>query len=209
MGLCARASRSRAALTALVHDLSPLHEAEAMMAGRNRKPGRRHPNGQLKTLNHSERPERMQAVALEARQRVYGLTKAQAAQTDVESSFLGRLYAMREISKRQYDTASAYLELCREYDRLHPVRGFTEAGNLDRGAGYDASDGTEEWYLKRFWRVTQKYAACHQALRATQTVDIHAQQITDNVVLKRYEMPAHVASLRIGLNALAKPLDIP
>jgi hypothetical protein len=178
------------------------------LIGRKRKSGQRHPGGQLKTPNHSERPEIMQQVALDARTRVFDLTRTQAAEMG-ESGFLGRLMATKELSRRQYDTAAAYLELNREYDRLHPVKGFTEAGNLDRGGGFDGSDGSEEWYLAKFRRTSAKHKACREALAATSTVDAHARQVTDNVVLKGYEMPAHIPSLRIGLNALARPLDIP
>ena len=173
-----------------------------MMAGRRRKPGVREPSGQLRTQLRTERAAEARAVALEARERVFGLTPTQAGLMR-ETTFLGHLETTHEISPRQFEAGQEYRRICRLYDALYPQKGFPESGNLDRGGGHDDSTGEEEDYVARFHRATRDYNRCRRALAETAYHDAWAWTVTDNVVLKDYWMPMQVASLRVGLNAVA------
>lgn len=177
-----------------------------MMA--RRKHGPREPNGRHQRAPRQERADEVRRPVYEARQRVFGVTRAQAEAMPV-TSFLGALVAAGEISQRQLEAAHAYLGVCRDYDRLHPsVRGYPESGNLDRGGGYDASEVGED-YLRRFRKVTGLWNRCERALRDTFSQDVRAYTVTQNVVLQGYHMPSHVDALRIGLNALAHVFGLP
>lgn len=180
------------------------------MAGRKRKAdARRQPGGRI---DHSterarrERAEDMTAVVLEARQRVYGVSAA-VSKLMPETSFLGRLRAQNEISQRQYDAAMKYQKAEALYDSLHPVRGFPMAGNLDRGGSFDGREVDQD-YIDRFRDAVKDHDKCERALASTAMEDAHSRQVTKQVVLKGYEMPAHIPTLRIGLNALAKALGV-
>ena len=123
-----------------------------------------------------------------------------------ESSFLGHLLATEEISRQQYAAAIDYRDVVAEYARLHLLKTYPESGNLDRGGGHDNSDGTHPDYVARFKDACDDWWACQLALAETASIDHWARQVTENVVVRGYEMPHLVPSLRIGLNAIAKAL---
>lgn len=180
------------------------------MAGRKRKAdARRQPGGRIDHSSRrarTERAEDMTAVVLEARQRVFGVSPT-VSRLMPETSFLGRLRAQNEISQRQYDAAMKYREAEQLYDSLHPVKGYPQAGNLDRGGSFDGREVDQD-YIDRFTLALTRHQRCATALRGTASVDAHAEAVTKNVVLKGYEMPMHIPTLRIGLNALAKVLGL-
>ena len=169
-------------------------------AGRKRKNTRRHPNGQVYRAPVDERE-----TALKARERVFKVTAMVAAEMP-ETSFLGRLRATGELSRRQMEAANAYRAILEEFHRLYPTRGYPEAANLDRGGGHDSSDGTEPEYVLRFRSLTAKERLCRQVL---QDSDHRAPNIVNAIVLLDHWQPQMIGVLRVGLNALANVLDIP
>ena len=102
----------------------------ARRRGRKRKIVDRQPNGQPARSKPQHR-EDMLSIALEARQRVFGVG-SETARAMPETTFLARLFATGEVSQRQYDAAVQYEEIRRAFVQLHPTRGYPEAGNLDR-----------------------------------------------------------------------------
>lgn len=160
--------------------------------------------------NYSDARQEAEAisVALEARSRMFGLPLSQTPK-NVLSSFLGRLRAREEISERQYEAAKKYQDLMRQVSALHMLRGFPEAGNLDRGGGYDGSDGTEEDYVARFKATMVLEERCRRALAEANHSDSRTATAIQFVVLHDYDQPHLVGAIRIGLNALARIFGIP
>ena len=179
----------------------------ARRRGRKRKIVDRQPNGQPARSKPQHR-EDVLSIALEARQRVFGVG-SETARAMPETTFLVRLFATGEVSQRQYDAAVQYEEIRRAFVQLHPTRGYPEAGNLDRGGGFDASDGSEPDYVRRFNRVSDQERACRQALYDADKDDARASHAVEHVVMQRFAQPHLVVPLRIGLNALANALNIP
>lgn len=196
-------------------------------AGRNRKAGWREANGNLQRLSAHERREDMTAVVMEARQRVFRGT-ANQARLMPETSWLGLLRGegiaseeerkhdlkakARGISASQYEAAKEYQKITEERRKMLLVPAFSEAGNLDRGGGYNdgPQPGTREFerYATRFRTYARLHAMCEAALLETWFKDVHARTVTKNVVLEGYHMPHRIQELRVGLNALARVLGL-
>jgi hypothetical protein len=175
--------------------------------GRKRQLVKRQPNGQP-ARNIVQHREDMQSVVLTARQRVFRVN-AETAIAMPETSFLGRLLATGELSRRQYDTATSYQEHRREYDRLFPVRQYPEAANLDRSGGHDNRAGDEPEYVAYCRIVQETDRRCERALFDADREDRDASNMVELIVMKGERFGYGVGSLRIGLNWLARALDIP
>jgi len=194
--------------------------------GAKRKLANREPNGRAQR-SRPEMRENMRSVALEARERVFGVSK-QTAEDMPESAFLGRLRADNiaferaaksggtrrgdvppGITARQYDAATDYQELIRNWDRVHLLKGYPEAANMDRGGGYDSSDGTDPFYLDWVRRICDTKQNCDDVLRDAAKVDWRVPIVIEAVVMHGNRAPDMLGTLRIGLNALANALNIP
>ncbi len=177
--------------------------------GRKRKPGVvRLPDGRVKQGGKRERAEDMQRVAREARERVFGLSKTAAAAMP-ETSVLGGLVATGEISRRQYEAAARYAEIVRQHDILLGMKGMPRAGDLERQGGYDAEDGSGEAYRARYRHAMARYDHCRAALRDANREDRMAASVVDAVAVNNWSLPDLTPTLRIGLNHLARALDVP
>lgn len=176
-------------------------------AGRKRDAlKRREANGRVIRASTIETIKEVRSVALEARRRVLGIPK-HLMDAVPETSFLGRLAALGlgagGISRRQYQAALAYQEVCEDLRRFHPVKGFPHPGDLDRSHGHDNGTGKEPAYIKKYRDATDKFNACEQVLKGSHSTDIRLMSITKMVVLDGIELPEEVPTLRMGLDALA------
>ncbi len=179
-------------------------------AGRKRKQGRREPSGLLAKPLHTERAENMTAVALEARERVFGVSAKQAARMP-ETSFLGRLRSAGRaegISWAQWQAAKWYEEVCHRYRRLHPVRGYPQPGDVSVARGHDSEEDAEPAKVKAYIRARRAYNRAINALREANLADHRASAVIDRVVLEGYWMPHMLGPLRVGLNELARVAHI-
>lgn len=177
--------------------------------GRKRKAdAARRPGGRINYGSKQERIEDMQRVVREARSRVYGLSKSDAAAMP-ETSALGRLVATGEISRRQYEAAALYSEIVRQHDIMLGARGLPNAGDLERQAGHDNEDGSSAGYRARYRHAMARYDLCRGALRTAVGEDPMAATVTDAVAIADWSLPDLTPSLRIGLNHLAQALGVP
>ena len=78
-----------------------------MARGRKRKPGKRHPCGKLVRPSSGETQAEILATVVDARQRHYGVTAAQARDQRL-SSALGRLAFAGAISPQQYEAGQRF-----------------------------------------------------------------------------------------------------
>jgi len=177
--------------------------------GRKRKAGAsRRPGGRINYGSKRERIEDMQRVVKEARQRVYALSKTDAAAMP-ETSVLGRLVATGEISRRQYEAAALYGEIVRQHDIMLGAKGLPRAGDLERQGGHDNEDGTSAAYRARYRHAMARYDLCRGALREAASDDALAPTVVDAVAIADWSLPDMTPSLRIGLNHLARALGVP
>ena len=107
-----------------------------MARGRKRKPGKRHPCGKLVRPSSGETQAQILATVVDARQRHYRVTAAQARDQRL-SSALGRLAFSGAVTQQQYEAGQRFGEV---YHRHHVVTGIPlptprSVGGLMTGSG--------------------------------------------------------------------------
>lgn len=168
--------------------------------GRPRKQGPRHPAGKIVQPTASEKKDNAVAVAQKARQRLHGLSKADAALPEA-GDVLGRLYLTQEISRTQFEAGQEYARIVADYDKALLAPRQRSASNFDGPAGYDDSDGKDASYQAWVKRAKQRYDEARSAVLLCGEPLAHAVL---RGVIDGYEMPNHVGELRIALNALSR-----
>lgn len=187
--------------------------------GRKRSPkAKRHPGGRI--IQPSTNDRDLASVVLGARQRVHGLTEAQASQMP-ETTILGRLRATGEITARQYEAGVEYRQVVSLYDKAMMVRKPESIlakmavskdeepprrEKTDWRRPYRFSDGSDDDYVEWFEMVLRVYDRCERAL--VECPDRMAKAAVNACALADFDAPHFVGSLRIGLNALARVLDV-
>jgi len=179
-------------------------------AGRKRKQAARHPSGQVKKPSPNEAKENAQHVALQARQRVFGLSAEDAPLQEAES-LVGRLVLMGMLDDWHWKAALQYEEIVRAADRCYLAKGFPSPGDLNRRGGHDDSDGTEPAYVDACRAAINQANRCHRALRdsGAETDDPFVRGAVDMLVFDGAYNHRFLGAARIGLNALARLLHIP
>jgi len=169
-------------------------------AGRKRKLTIRYPNGRALAKPHHARVESMLAVAIEARQRVFGLSVENATRVEAVD-LLGRLRLSGEISEAQHAAGLAYAQEREDYHRVMLSRPVPSAGDLERQPGFDGSDGSSPGYVAWCQGVEADYKAMRRALM--ETGDSLASMVVDGII-DGTAMWDFLGTLRVGLNALAR-----
>jgi hypothetical protein len=144
-----------------------------MARGRKRKPGKRHPCGKLVRRSSGETQAEILATVVDARQRHYRVTAAQARDQRL-SSALGRLAFKGAITQQQYEAGQRFGEV---YHRHHVVTGIPlptprSVGGLMTGAGIIGSctqqpgDDVVERVRRHYDTALQVLAECDRDRRA-------------------------------------------
>lgn len=170
----------------------------------NGKPvDQREPNGQPQRNSASLTKAEMMSVGVEARQRVHGLTKAQAASKDGgdELGRLGFLGSEGGLSWHQVDALRLYAEINRDMERAVLVRQMRSGSDMDLRGGYDSSDGTEPTYVAKYERAIGRYQRARNVI--LMTPDCFAQMATDALVLDDKLLWDHIGAIRLAANAMA------
>lgn len=183
-----------------------------MTRGRRRKTGKREPNGKLsrhpedKKQRHLEGLDREQretiAVAVEARQRVFGIAVG-LSRDQMAGSAIGRLCLQGVITTLQYDAAMSYAAEVESYGMAWCSPRSPRAVNLNATKGSLGDYENEELVC----RIMAARNATNEALRNKQ-IEVgnlgNLKGALDTVVLRDVSMDHLVGDLRIALNALAK-----
>ena len=180
-----------------------------MTRGRKRKTGRRYPCGK----RHREETEReAMSVALEARQRRFGVTARQARDQRLGTS-LGRLAFTEVISDLQYQAGVQFADL---YQQHHAVLGLPRpnpssvAGLLINegifgGSSAPADEATIASLRRRFEEATAALDQCDREHRLSPgrrpTLLIYRVICVDEDTIRWPE--EDLGNLRVALNALA------
>ena len=144
-----------------------------MARGRKRKPGKRHPCGKLVRPSSGETQAQILATVVDARQRHYRVTAAQARDQRL-SSALGRLAFSGAITQQQYEAGQRFGEV---YHRHHVVTGIPlptprSVGGLMTGTGIIGSctqqpgDDVVERVRRHYDAALQVLAECDRDRRA-------------------------------------------
>ena len=179
--------------------------------GRRRKPGKREPNGKLSRAPADVAARRKDgldreeqdtiAVAIEARQRVFGLP-ATISRDQMAGSAVGRYCLQGTITRVQYDAAMLYLADCEAYSHAIGTPGIPRAVDLNRIGGKDNHEN-----ITKSKTAMARYDAMAKAVRAKQTEIGNMGNIfvaLDAVIRRDVQLERLIGDLRIGLNALAK-----
>lgn len=178
--------------------------------GRNRKSGRRHPGGKLVQVRTEDPADKARGVVVEARQRVYGLSAAQAV-THAAGSLLGRLWlehdsaGHRLVSLTQFEAGEEYRRIVEAYHWAIGVRPLSSSGDLNRGRSHEG-DTMSEGEIRARKMARAAYNRCRRVLLNCRAP--LAYMVVDAVVMHERDMPGFVGDLRAGLDALAKVLRI-
>jgi len=143
------------------------------------------------------------SVALNARRRVHGLTRADAGQPR-SGDLLGRLSLSGEINREQYEAGLRYVELRQDYDRAMLAQRLVVPGDPLSGPGHDDRDGTDPAYRAWIRHTSARHAQVRRALRECH--DPLAQMVLDGIVLEHREMWNFIGTLRLALNAVGHEL---
>lgn len=179
--------------------------------GRKRKPGKREPNGKLSRAPAEVAARRKDgldreeqdtiAVAIEARQRVFGLPPT-ISRDQMAGSAVGRYCLQGIITRTQYDAAMLYLADCEAYSHAIGTPGIPRAVDLNRIGGKDNHEN-----ITKSKTAMARYDAMVKAVRAKQTEIGNMGNLfgaLDTVIRRDVQLEHLVEDLRIGLNALAR-----
>jgi hypothetical protein len=142
----------------------------------------------------------IERLVAEARERVLLLSQKSGGGV-AQTSVLGRLAATGEISRRQFQAGVRYAEIVREHDAL--------LGRTGVMAGSVVGDATPERAARAHYRsVMARYDRCRAVLRDAGREDRMSSAVVDAVTVNNWELPELTPTLRIGLNHLARTLDV-
>lgn len=168
-------------------------------------PTYREPSGRAQRGAAQETEAQVVATAVEARQRVHGLTEKQARSRNGGDE-LGRLAFLGKeggLSLTQVEALRLYGEIHEAMERAILVRKVKCGSDYERSlrGGYDSSDGTDPIYVAEYDRAMGRYRRARSAVLSTQ--DSFAQMSTDALVLDDKLMWDHIGAIRVTANALA------
>lgn len=182
--------------------------------GPRRKPGTREPNGRLSgkpqnvsaRLNDAlDRDERETiAVAMEARQRVFGIV-LEECRDQRAGSFVGRLRMRGELSQPQYEAAVKWQEGAERYSWAVGSAVAKPPKAIDLNRVHGSPTASENVALVR--KYVADYRVADKAIREAQ-LELKGRGnlfgALDALVLRDVELVHLVPDLRCALNALAR-----
>jgi len=179
--------------------------------GRKRKTGKRTASGALQrptTRNARKAAADETKPAVEARQRIHGLSEADAKAPE-GGDWMGRAFLAGRLSARQHEAGKLYREFRADYARALQVKAI-RSGSVVEGdpGGYDGSDPFDDpkheaWCLK----LRETYRGTRAAILSTG--DALAQIVVDGVVVEDLPMMDYVNTLHVVLDALADYYMLP
>ena len=170
--------------------------------GRPRKNGERHACGKLVQPSQAVQERENKSVAIEARQRVFGLSAEQAA-GEGGGSALGRMLDPRNpVNKNQFEAGKAFEQAFRDNLTAREFKRQRSASDYSGAGGHDNSDGTDPAYVAWCDRAIAKYAAMRDAVHGCG--EPLAMKVLEIVILDDMEMWKWIGELRCGLNAIGR-----
>jgi len=186
-----------------------------MTRGRKRKPGKREPNGRLsrqpthmaeaaqRNLVDLDQEQRaVLSVALDARERVFGVKPSQS-RDQMAGSVIGRWCLQKIISRQQYDGAMLFLESRARY--LCAIDAPPLPGAVDLNATHGRPVGLENAQQLRKWR--QAHEAAIAAIREKQNeIRLQGNLIgsLDTILFRDVDLQHLAGEVRTACNALVR-----
>jgi hypothetical protein len=172
----------------------------ARRPGRKRKPDQqRHPGGKI-----VHRPEDARETAIEARQRLFGLSREEAVRQEAGTA-IGRALNNRDITRDQYDACMEWLVRRDAYDRALMVPKQRSASDFGGVRGYDGGDGTDEDYVAQCNKARSRYGEIRRWILDADSLGMMA---LETWVLEDREAYVLVGSLRVAANAINRLLRL-
>ncbi|WP_174804369.1 hypothetical protein [Martelella limonii] len=163
--------------------------------GRPRKEGPRTDSGQLSRAKEDPRK-----VAVEARMRLFGLSKHAASKQEA-NSVIGRMEQRGEIMYRQYEALREYHRLATAYKRR--IGAPDSLCSSSAGPVIEMSEEDEEQSMKA---LRKRYDEANAAVRAVMREGGFSNgfKVIEWMVFRDIEMPHLVGVLRLVANGLAR-----
>lgn len=178
--------------------------------GRRQKPGARYPGGQLKDEPDARQQEKNMSVAVEARQRIHGLTAKQAATqeggTAIGRLLIGGILATGQQVKDFKEAADCFLERRSAYEgAMQFARLTTSTDYTGDRRGTAGGQGDEPSYVDWSNRSRARYA---EIRRAILEADPLAMTMLEQVLLNDLPPKSQetMGAFRAGLNAVHRVL---
>lgn len=169
--------------------------------GRKRKTGKREPNGRLSREGYADK---IKSVAVEARERVHGMTKEEA-KLPMPTDPVGMLARFGEIDKYQYQAALQYEQDTMDYRAAMGIPSEARAMDLNKVQGRPLTD--EEAQAMRAQNAIKRYKAANARIQAAQD-ELRGRGnlfgAIDTLVMRHTYSKHLVGDLRIALNALVR-----
>lgn len=171
-------------------------------AGRKRKLNtKREKNGRPSRAGSADR---MKSTVVQARQRVHGMTKAEAEQP-IADDFIGRLVRGGEITTHQYQAALQYEQDVMDFRRV--IHTPKEAGAVDLNRVQGKPTTSEDDQIERAQKIKGKFDRMQTVIREAQASLRGASNLNgalDAIVMQRCFAPHLVGDLREALNVLVR-----
>lgn len=168
---------------------------------RGRKNGVREPNGRLSRkkehveVREWETAREARSVALEARQRVFGISEAEASDP-FAGTLLGRMHQQGRISTAQIDAAGKYTEVRSAYHRAIDATPWHD----EKRIGGEGTKTHEEWAAEVKERHEAMDAVISEVCREERST--LPRTALENIVVRDVQMPFLDGYLRSVLNRL-------
>jgi len=137
-------------------------------------------------------------VALEARQRVYGVSADDASQPEA-GTVLGRLKLSGAITETMYEAGKRYLELYQAY-----LKALKAPTGLAKGSGSASEADASEEYVEWAIRAVAHYEVMKAALE--DEVGIRGRMVFELIVIDDGPLAQASITLQVGLSFLARKM---
>jgi hypothetical protein len=166
----------------------------ARRPGRKRKPDQqRHPGGKI-----VQRPEDARETAIEARVRLFGISREEAVRQEAGTA-IGRALNNRDITRDQYDACMEWAVRLDSYERAIGVRRVRSASDYGGVGGFDGSDGDAPAYVESCQRARRRYGEIRKWIMDADPLGLFA---LETWVKEDKEAYALIGALRVAANAI-------
>jgi hypothetical protein len=170
-----------------------------------RRPGRkrivdapRRPDGK------AIRPEDARETAIEARMRLFGLSREEAVRQEAGSA-IGRALNNKDITRDQFDACMEWLVRLDSYERAIGVRRVRSASDYGGAGGFAGGDGDEPDYVERCQRACRRYGEIRRWVMDADAFGLFALETWVKDDIEAYKL---VGSLRVAANAIHRLLRL-
>jgi hypothetical protein len=170
-----------------------------------RRPGRKRKlDAPRRTDGKAVRQEDARETAIEARVRLFGISREQALRQEGGTA-IGRAYDNKDISRDQYEACMEWLVRLDAYEWAILVQRHRSASDFGGIRGHDGSDGTDERYVETCNRARSRYGEIRRWIMEADALGLMA---LETWVKEDKEAMTLLGSLRVAANAINRLMKL-